>query len=572
MRRAIRSPILTRVACLSLLPLLVATVGATGRQQQRLPADLLFRGGVVHTMDPGRTRAEALAVRQGRIVAIGHAADLEAWIGADTEIVDMAGGMVLPGFQDAHVHPLAGGMELGDCDLNASSSREEVLDRVRACHERLPEGAWLRGGGYDLPLFPGGNPRAETLDEIVGDRPALLSSADGHNAWVSSAALAIAGIDASTPEPPAGRIERDAEGNPTGTLRETAVQLVARHLPARTHEARLQGLRRGLAMAAAFGITALQEASATEPALRAYAELAERDELTARVSVSLYVDPERGTAQVPDLVRLRQRYDADGLRVGTVKIFADGVLEGQTAAVLEPYTHQQGYRGEANFERRELIDLIVALDAQGFQVHVHAIGDRGIRDALDGFEEARRRNGARDSRHHIAHAQLIHPQDLPRFARLHAYATFSPLWAQADAYITELTDPFLGPERARWQYPLGTLAASGGRFACGSDWSVSSMDPLQGIQVGMTRVGLEAPADEEPWLPEQLVALDTMLACYTVNAASVNFVEHTTGSLEVGKAADLVLLDRDLTTLPARRIAEARVERTYLEGELVYGR
>lgn len=558
-----------------LLAALAVPGGAPAMQASqggRPAADVVFQGGVVHTMDPGRTRAAALAVREGLIVAIGDAAAVEPWIGDGTEIVDMAGGMLLPAFQDAHVHPLAGGMELGDCDLNGSASREEVLDRIRACHEALPAGAWLRGGGFDLPLFPGGNPRAETLDEIVGERPALVTSADGHNAWVSSRALEIAGIDASTPDPPAGRIERDDDGAPTGTLRETAVDLVARHLPRRTPEARREGLRRGLALSARLGITAMQEASANEADLRAYDELERRGELSARMSISLYVNPERGLEQVPDLVRLRERYDREGLRVETVKIFADGVLEGQTAAVLEPYTHREGYRGEANFERRELIALIVALDAVGFQVHVHAIGDRGIRDTLDGFEEARRRNGARDSRHHIAHAQLIHPDDVPRFGRLHAYANFSPLWAQADTYVTELTDPFIGPERARWQYPLGDIVATGGRFACGSDWSVSSMDPLQGIQVGVTRVPLRAPANVEPWLPEQRVDLDAMLACYTINAAAVNFLDDTTGSLEVGKAADLVLLDRDLSELPPRRIAEARVLRTYLGGELLYER
>lgn len=534
--------------------------------------DLAFRGGVVHTMDPAGTRAEALVAREGRIVWIGGERELSGWIDADTRVVDLQGGMLLPGFQDAHVHPMAGGMELGDCDLNEVTSRDEVLASVAACHAELPAGEWLRGGGFLLPLFAEGNPRATTLDAIVGDRPAFLTSADAHTAWVSSAALRAAGITADTPDPPAGRIERDESGAPAGALRESAVGLVERLLPPRSRDDRLEGLARGLALAAGFGITGLQEASASAEDLRAYADAADQGELTARLSVSLRLDPDRGLDQLVDLVRLRDRYRRPGLRVGTVKIFADGVLEAQTAALLEPYVHRQGYRGEATYSREELVERIVALDALGFQVHVHAIGDRAIRDALDGFEEARRRNGAREARHHIAHAQLIDPADLPRFGRLHAYATFSPLWAQADTYVTELTDPFIGPARAPLQYPLADLARAGGRFACGSDWTVSSMNPLLGIETGMRRVAPEAGAEEVPWLPQQRVDLDTMLACYTIQGARVNFLDAVAGSLEVGKSADLVWLERDLAALEPSQVGETSVRGTWLAGKLVFSR
>lgn len=548
------------------MPQLVSAPAVGGGQAF---ADLVLRGGRVQTVDAADTVARAVAVIDGRIAWIGDDAGAESWIGERTEVVEIGNGMLLPGFQDAHVHPLSGGVELGECNLNELPDAAAILARIGECAAALPEGAWLRGGGWALPAFPGGNPLAVDLDAISGDHPALLSSADGHNSWANSRALRIAGVDATTPDPPAGRIERDAEGNPSGTLRETAAGLVARHLPPYTEDELLAGLRRGLQIAASFGITALQEASADEDMLRAYAHLARRGELTARVSVSLRADTDRGPDQVPELVRLRTRYDGlPNLRARTVKIFADGVIEGQTAALLEPYVHRDGYLGEPNLTREAMIELVSALDAVGFQVHVHAIGDRAIRDTLDAFEAARRRNGARDSRHHIAHAQLIHPDDLARFARLGVVANFSPLWAYADTYVTELTDPVIGPTRARWQYPIGSLVRGGATVAFGSDWSVSSMNPLLGIEVGITRSAPEG--EEDAWLPEQAADLAAMLRGYTRNAARVNFLDATTGSIEIGKEADLVLLDTDLYAVSPLRISDASVRAAWLAGSEVY--
>lgn len=533
------------------------------------PADLVLRGGRVQTMDAADTVASAVAVIDGRIVWVGDAGAASDWIGPDTEVIEIGAGMLAPGFQDAHVHPLSGGVELGECDLNDQPDAAAIRARIAECAATLPPGAWLRGGGWALPAFPGGNPKAVDLDALSGDRPAFLSSADGHNAWVNSAALRLAGIDASTPDPPAGRIERDAAGRPTGTLRETASSLVARHMPPHTDAELAAGLQRGLHMAASVGITALQEASASPAMVRVYADFARRGELTARVSVSLQADTDRGPEQVPELVRLRRQYDGlPMLRVATVKIFADGVIEGTTASLLEPYVDRPGYLGEPNLERAAMIELVCALDAVGFQVHVHAIGDRAIRDTLDAFEEARRRNGARDARHHIAHAQLIHPDDLPRFARLGVSANFSPLWAYADTYVTELTDPVIGPVRARWQYPIGELVRDGASVVFGSDWTVSSMNPLLGMQVGVTRVDPNGEGDA--WLPEHAADLPAMLRGYTREAARVNFLDATTGSIEVGKAADLVLLDTDLFAVSPLRIGAARVLATWVQGEVVY--
>jgi predicted amidohydrolase YtcJ len=420
-----------------------------------------------------------------------------------------------------------------------------------------------------LPIFPNGNPHKSLLDSIVADRPVYLSAADGHSAWVNSKALEIAGITKDTPDTPSGRIERDPKtGEPTGTLREDAVDLVAKHLPEYAQKDYIAGLKRGLEMANRFGITSLQEASADSTHLEAYLELDRKDELTARVVTAMYIDPAKGLIQIPRLIAFRKKYHGKRLRACAVKIFADGVIEARTAAVLQPYL-DHGDLGKPNWDAETLEKIVAALDSAKFQVHIHAIGDRGIRMALDAFQAAREKNGSRDSRHHIAHLELIDPDDISRFRQLGVVANFQPLWAYADLYITDLTEPALGPERSRWLYPIASVLKTGAVIACGSDWSVSSMNPLDAMQVAVTRRGLE-DSTGAVWRPQELVELAPMLAGYTINGAYVNFEEKETGSLEVGKAADLIVLDRNLFEIPAHAIHRTKVLLTLLEGKEVY--
>jgi predicted amidohydrolase YtcJ len=558
--------------CWLLVSLLFANILPEGRAAgaRRKAADIVFRNGAVYTVAATRGWASAVAISGGRIVYVGSEGGLDAWVDPGTTVVDLEGKMVLPGFHDSHVHPVSGGMELAECNLNELTTREQVLDAVGRYARENPGKPWIRGGGFQLPLFPQGNPSKSLLDAIVPDRPVYLSAADGHSAWVNSRALKIAGVTAKTEDPPNGRIERDpASGEPSGTLREDAMGLVAKHLPPYAADDYVAGLRRGLEMANRFGITSLQEASAGEDSLKAYAELDRRGELTARVVASMHVDTSRGAAQIPGLLAMRDRFRGRRLRANTVKIFADGVIEGHTAALLEPYLDRPGYRGKPNIDPDGLKRLVTALDQEGFQVHIHAIGDFAIREALDAFESARTKNGGRDSRHHIAHLQLIDPRDLPRFRRLGVIANFQPLWAFRDAYIADLTEPVLGPERSRWLYPINSVVRTGAVVACGSDWSVTSMNPLEAIQVAVTR---RDPAKESgpAWIPEELVDLSTMIAAYTINGAYVNFQEAETGSIEVGKAADLTVLDRNLFEIPANEIGQAKVVLTLLEGQVVY--
>ena len=533
------------------------------------PADLVLTGGAVYTVDGARSWAEAVAVSGGRIVYVGPAGRAKPWIGPRTKVLDLGGKMVLPAFHDAHVHPVSGGVEALECDLNGLTTQAAILEKVKRYAAEHPAAPWVRGGGWDLTVFPDGNPSRRALDAVVPDRPAYLSAADGHSVWVNSRALALAGVTKATPDPPYGRIERDGAGEPSGTLREDAAGFVAKLLPARRAQDLSDGLREALRIANRFGLTSLVEASASEEDLAAYAALEARGELTARVLASLYCDTDKGLAEVPRLVGLRGKYAGKRLRTNAVKIFSDGVLETRTAAVLEPYDGFPGDLGKPNLEPAVFGPLATALDKEGFQIHVHAIGDRAIRMTLDALEAARAANGARDARHHLAHIELIDPADIPRFRKLNVVANFQPLWANGDKYLTELTEPKLGAARSRWLYPIGSIVASGAPFAFGSDWSVSSMNPLEGIEVAVTRrQPSEGPG--AAWLPEERIPLPDAIAAYTIRGAYLDFSEKETGSIEVGKAADLVVLDRNLFEIPPSQIHDAKVLLTLLEGREVY--
>jgi predicted amidohydrolase YtcJ len=558
---------IVRHAILLLIALQSVTLAQTTLPE---PADIVFRGGGVYTVDATRSWAEAVAVRQGRIVYVGTDTGLARWAGPKTRSIDLEGKMLLPGFHDSHVHLVGGGIGLGECDLNDMTSLDQVLAAVREYAERHPQQKWIQGGGWPLTL-KGGAPDKSLLDAIVPDRPVILHAADGHSSWVNSQALHAAGITHHTPDPPRGRIERDGDTlEPTGILRESATRLVSDKSPAYTDEEFIDGLRRGLKLANRFGITSVQEAQVGEQHLKALAQLDRSGELTIRAVAAMRLDPSKAISQVPQFVEWRNRYQGRRLRATTVKIFEDGVIESRTAALLKPYLGAgPEERGWLNLEPQVLNPVAAELDRLGFQIHIHAIGDRAIQASLDALEFARARNGSRDSRHHIAHIQLFDPRDIPRFRRLGVVANFQPLWAFADPYIVDLTIPILGPERSRYLYPIRSVAKTGAVIACGSDWPVSSMNPLEAIQIGVTRRGL----DEGPgpaWLPEETVDLPIMLAGYTINGAYVNLEETETGSVEVGKAADLIVLDRNLFEIPAHEIHLAKVLLTLLDGKEVY--
>jgi predicted amidohydrolase YtcJ len=552
-----------------LLLLAISGLFAAGAAPAEKPADLILTGGAIYTVDAARSWAGAVAVRGGRIAYVGTAAGAKRWIGPSTRVIDLAGKMVLPGFHDAHVHPVEGGMALALCNVTDLKTKEAVFDAIRKYAAEHPKAPWIVGSGWDLPLFPDANPSRRDLDALVPDRPAEITSADGHSSWVNSKALEIAGVTRATQDPPNGRIERDSSGEPTGTLRESATSLVSRHVPEATPAEYSEGLRRGIELANRLGITSLIEANADDRILATYAEAERAGRLTARVLASLSVNTTRGPEQVAELEKKREASTHGRLRATAVKIFADGVIEAETAAMLAPYLDRPGWSGKPNLEPEAFDRLATALDAKGFQIHIHAIGDRAVRMSLDALEAARKANGPRDARPLIAHLEVIEPEDIPRFRRLGVVADFQPLWAFADPYIKDLTLPKLGPERSRWIYPIGSVAASGGVVAGGSDWSVSSMNPLKAIEVAVRRQDPDAPAGE-PFLPEERIALPEAIAAYTIAGAYAAFEEKETGSLEAGKAADLIVLDRNLFEIPPGQISEVKVLLTLLEGKSVF--
>lgn len=538
--------------------------------------DLIFTRGPIHTGDPARTRASSLAVTGERITAVGHD-EVRELIGPDTEVIDLQGKLLLPGFQDSHIHAVFGGMELAECDLTGTVGVEDYLTRIRSYADAHPDRSWITGGGWSLESFDGGLPTRQLLDSVIPDRPVLLANRDHHGAWANTRALELAGLTRESADPFDGRIEREPDGTPSGMLQEGATALVSRIVPPSTPADRLGGLLRAQKLLHSLGITGWQDAllgvfGGNPDPSDAYLAAAREGTLTARVTGALWWDRERGAEQIAELLSQRGQLSHGRFRARAVKIMQDGIAENFTAAMTSPYLDGCGCAtansGLSFVDPVALRSYVTELDAHDFQVHFHALGDRGVREALDAVEAAVEAHGRRGNRHHLAHLQVVHPDDLDRFARLGAIANIQPLWAAHEPQMDELTIPFLGPERASWQYPFGSLLRAGATLAAGSDWPVSSPDPIAGIHVAVNRMEPEA-TDGRVFLPEQRLDLATAVAAYTAGSAHVNGLDDT-GSLLPGHLADLVVLDRDIFTLPPEEIAEAQVLRTYVGGTLVH--
>jgi predicted amidohydrolase YtcJ len=539
----------------------------------------LFRGGTVFDGHRYVGRADVL-VDRGRVVEVvpgGFEARSARTSATDVEVVEVEG-LLAPGFTDAHVHPIQGGLERLRCDLSELDTREDYLAAIRAYADGHPDVEWILGGGWSMPVFPGGTPLAADLDTVVPDRPVFLPNRDHHGAWANSRALEIAGITAGTPDPPDGRIERDADGRPSGTLHEGATALVSRHLPRTTGEDYRAALLAGQAYLHSLGVTGWQDAivgsySGMDDPASTYVAAASSGELRSHVVGALWWERNQGVEQVADLVGRREALSGGRFHATSVKIMQDGVAENGTAAMLTPYLDRCGHathnRGHSFVEAGALREAVRALDAAGFQVHVHTIGDRAVRETLDamvGTDPARR--------HQVAHLQLVHPDDVPRFGELGVAANMQALWAIYDEQMVDLTLPFLGEERAGWQYPFGALHRSGARLVAGSDWPVSTPDPLAAIHTAVTRTSYAEPgrASTDPFLPEQALDLETAFAAYTSGSAWVNHRDLLDGAgvIAAGAVADLVVLDRDPFAGAPEEIGATRVVSTWVDGTLVH--
>lgn len=536
-------------------------------------ADLAITGGHVWTGDRHNRSADAIAVRGDRIVALGSVAVAEL-IGPSTEVVDATGGMVLPGFQDAHCHPPQAGNNMLRVWLNGDTDRDMYLARIERYSIANPDEPWIVGGGWAMGSFPGGAPRKLDLDAIVADRPVFLFDQDVHSAWVNSRALAIAGIDCDTPDPADGRIERDpGTGEPTGVLHEgAAYSFNDRYVPlpgAQEWQAAILTAQKHLH---ALGITAWQDAWVTPATLEAYRSLAESGQLTARVVGALWWDRHAGLEQVEEFLHQREYGRLGSFFPTAVKIMTDGVLENFTGALLEPYLDGcggvTGNTGLSYLDLESLKQAVTLLASHHFQVHMHAIGDRAVRDCLDAVAAARSTHGPNDLRHHIAHLQLIHASDIPRFAELDVVANCQPFWAQHEPEAERLTVPFLGQDRVHRQYLFEEVRRNGARLAMGSDWPVTTANPLAEIEVAVRRV---SPENREmtPFMPEQALTLETALSAFTAGSAYVNH-DDDAGRLRVGARADVAVLDRDILGNGRVLPADASVTLTIAAGRVVH--
>jgi predicted amidohydrolase YtcJ len=550
-------------------------------------ADVLFVGGNVGGPADRQPPGTAVAVAGERIVAVGAEDEVRELRNSRTEVVDLRGRTLLPGFQDAHVHPVWAGLDHElRCDLRdrdsasgyESSSVGGYLDALARYVGDHPDREWVVGSGWSMDVFPGGRPDAATLDQAVSDRPAYLTSRDGHSAWVNSRALEIAGVGKPTADPPDGRIERDEAGRPTGLLHDGAMQLVSRHEPDVSAAELGQGLRYAQRYLHSLGVTAWQDAAVYTPSstpelgrgfsLPAYLDAADHEELSPRVVGALWWDRRRGMEQLEELEGVRREGWRDRFQPRVVKMMLDGMVETVTASMLDPYCDQHGSTPASFFAPEELTAYVCALDRVGFSVHFHAVGDRATREALDAVEAALKANGSLGHRHQIAHLDVVHPDDQPRFGKLGVIANIQALWACHEPQTDDIKVPMLGPARTPWSFPFRALLDHGARLAAGSDWAVSSPDPLAAIHVAVNRI--RPDLSYEPFLPEQRLALADAVAAYTSGSAFANHLDGT-GTIRPGYLADLVVLDHDLDVIAPAQLSAVRVDRTYVGGRCVYG-
>ena len=528
----------------------------------------IFTGGVIWTASAGET--DALLIIDGVVRAVGDQARASA-AGADE--VDLDGGFLMPSFGDGHAHPLYGGLESAGPPVRASQSVDEIVSTVGKFAESHPDEDWIVGASYDSSLAPGGLFDARWLDAAVPDRPVVLRAWDYHTMWCNSVALQRAGITADTPDPVLGEIPHREDGSVLGTLREWgAMDLMTAVMPERDAEVRVAALGTAADYYLARGVTWVQDAWVEPADVDTYVEAARRDALRMRFNLAFYADPRHFDSQVAHFAEARRRVDEANsalLTAQTVKFFADGVVENETGALLAPYCSAQHNHGMQNWEGDSLAEAACRIDDLGLQIHIHAIGDAAVRQALDAIEHVARRNGPRDRRPVIAHAQLVDDADIGRFAELGVIPNMQPLWAQLDALMTVLTIPRLGVERADKQYRMHSIEKSGARLAFGSDWPVSSGAPLDGIAVAVSR----RTADGEPeggWTPDEILPIERALSAGTARVAYQAFAEGRWGQIAPGASADLLWLDRDPRTTLALEIPALRVRTTYLNGRPVY--
>jgi len=535
--------------------------------------DLVLKNGVIYTLDKKNPWAAGMAIAGGKIVGIGSNEEVESFTSPNTMVLDVGDKLVLPSFVDAHTHP-SDAVDLFEyISLYNQHSLEEYSQTMQEFIQGHPERDFYRGSGWDNTLFSMRGPDKDFLDGIMPRKPVSLVSYDGHSLWVNSATLEKAGITKDTPDPDGGVIERDPDsGEPTGTLRETAMKLIDDVIPGYSAEEKANTLKAYQDMSFRCGVTMCHDAMLDEDNLTGFKELEEGGLLRMNFRASILIEPDKPAAeQIQFMLDQRAQNRHPKFQTNTAKLFVDGVVEGGTAYLLAPYANKADYYGELIWESGALNEICAALDAQQIQIHIHVTGDAAARIALDALEYAQGKNGKRDARHMITHLQLVTPQDILRFKQLDVIGLPNPYWFKVDEDYHVLAVPYLGEERAKFQYPMRSFLEAGVCMASASDFPVTvRFDPLKGMEIGVTRSPLGTVTNEILW-PEERVSLEEMVTSFTYNGAYANFLEAKTGSLSEGKQADFVILDQNIFELPAAEIASTQVLGTFVDGQAVYG-
>ena len=537
-------------------------------------ADLVFKNGFVFTVDSLNTKAEAIAVKDGKIIFVGENGTVKSFIGENTKVIDLNGKMILPGFIDSHAHPISSYRYFYELNLYGLKTKEKIQDAIKIYLTEHPEAKYVKGRGWSNTDFPKSGPDKKIIDEIVKDIPVSFSSEDGHSKWVNSKTLELAGITNETKNPKGGVIERyDGTSEPNGTLRENAADLVYDIFPVYSIEELMKGLEAYQKMALSFGITTAHDAylDAGSNETEAYRNLESKKILKMRFRASLYIDPEKSVDQINLLLDERNNNTGEFFQTNSAKIFVDGVVEGSTAFLKGPYNHQPDSYGELLWNIDSLNKMCSALDKDNFQIHVHSIGDAATSVTLYAFAFAEFQNGRRDSRNSITHLQLVDASDIKKFKELGVVALPQPYWFSKDDYYYNIQVPYLGQKRADEEYPMKSFFDKGAIVASSSDYPVTiPCNPLEAIQYGITRSEFNTTDSTEILWPEERVSLEQMIRSFTINGAYANFLEKETGSIEVGKKADLVVLDKNLFEIPVNEIYKAKVLMTLFEGKEVF--
>lgn len=550
----------------TLVLIVSGVIPAVTPAQSKPAADLIIANAKVWTGDRSLPAAQAVAVLGERIVAVGSNADIQAWQGPKTHTIDATGKLLLPGFNDVHVHFVSGGSQLDNVQLNDAASPQEFARRVAERAKSIPKGEWILGGDWDETKWnPAQLPTKELIDPVTSDSPLFVSRYDGHMALANSVALRMAGVTAKTPDPPGGAIVRDAQGNPTGALKDAAMDYVNKVIPPLSHDQRLHAVKRALAHAASLGVTSVQDMNPEYADIAIYAELLEKGELNTRIYAAPLI------TQVEDQVKIGIRHAFGGpfLRIGAIKAYADGSLGSATAYFFQPFDDQPNNHGLLSDEMQPLSlmrDRMMKADAAGLQICTHAIGDQGISIILDLYSEITKAHGEADRRLRIEHAQHMAAKDFDRFAQLHVIASVQPYHAIDDGRWAEKR---IGHDRASRTYAFRTFLNHGVRLALGTDWNVAPLNPMLTIYAATTRATLDGK-NPAGWFPEQKLTVPEMVEAYTMGSAYAEFQENEKGSIKPGKLADMVLLSEDIFSIEPKKIREVKVLKTIVGGKLVW--